>query len=220
MKVLIIDDYPLFQDGLELLLRHLDPKITVLKAHRIADADLLIDETLDLLFCELLASGSTLDEGFDALKALHRRLPDTPIVVLTALHDRSCVSRALEAGARAYIPKTYKSEIVLGAIRLVLSGGVYVPSDLFDSVEPKTLPRTSLAQAPGVYKGGPTLTRRQRDVLTYLTQGFTNRDIAREIDVKEGTVKIHVAAIFKALGVANRTQAVIVANRLGVLDNE
>jgi DNA-binding NarL/FixJ family response regulator len=173
-----------------------------------------------MLFCELLASDSSLDEGLDAVKALHQRIPETLIVVLTALHDRSCVSRALEAGARAYIPKTYKSEIVLGAVRLVLSGGVYVPSDLFDSVEPRTPPRTSLAQAPVAYKGPLKLTRRQHDVLTFLTQGCTNRDIAREIDVKEGTVKIHVAAIFKALGVANRTQAVIVANRLGILDDE
>ncbi len=220
MKILIVDDYPLFQDGLELLLRHLDPKNTILKARNFADADKLIDKTLDVLFCELQASNSTLDEGIDALKALHRRVPDTSIVVLTAIHDRSCVSRALGAGARAYIPKTYSSEIVLGAIRLVLSGGVYVPSDLFDSVDTKAPIRTSLAQAPGAYKGPPSLTRRQRDVLTYLTQGLSNRNIAREIDVKEGTVKIHVAAIFKALGVANRTQAVIVANRLGILDSQ
>ncbi len=203
------------QDGLELLLRHLDAGIDIAKLDSLDSSETVIDETFDLILYDVMLPNRTVEEGLTALRALHQRIPSTPIVVITALRDRGCVSRALEAGARAYIPKSFNSEIILSAIRLVLSGGVYVPPELFEPVANEGTNRIPLA-ASGLEEGGPSLTRRQRDVLTFLSQGYSNKEIARELGVAEGTIKIHVAAIFKVLNVTNRTQAVIAASRLGI----
>ncbi|NKB56572.1 MAG: response regulator [Alphaproteobacteria bacterium] len=216
MKALIIDDHPMVQDGLELLLRHLDTDIDIDKASCLDEIRNRADEKLDLILYDVMLPNRTVEEGLNALRALHERIPDTPIIVITALRDRGCVSRALEAGARAYIPKSFTSEIILSAIRLVLSGGVYVPPELFDGMGNGTAQRVPLTPATNVEDGGPALTRRQRDVLTFLSRGCSNKEIARELGVAEGTIKIHVAAIFKVLSVTNRTQAVIAASRLGI----
>lgn len=213
MKALIIDDHPMVQDGLEILLRQLDAEIQIAKTSCLNDSHRTIDEHFDLILYDILLPNQTVEEGLAALRALHQRIPDTPIIVVTALSDKGCVSRALEAGARAYIPKSFKSEIILNAIRLVLSGGVYVPVELFEPMYSETSSRI-----PSVKKEnkGPNLTRRQRDVLALLSRGCSNKEIGQKLGVTEGTVKIHVAAIFKVLRVTNRTQAVIAANKLDI----
>lgn len=216
LKALIIDDHPVVQDGLEILLRQLDTEVQIAKTSCLNETIRTINEHFDLVFYDILLVDQTVEEGFSALRALHLKFPETPIIVITALRDKNCVSRALEAGARAYIPKNFKSEIILSAIRLVLSGGVYVPAELFEPIHGETA-----SPVPSVGKGikSPSLTRRQRDVLTLLSKGCSNREIGQKLGVTEGTVKIHVAAIFKALSVTNRTQAVIAANQLGIVTN-
>lgn len=202
------------QDGLEILLRNLDPEIKVTKVSCLDEARCTLNEQLDLILCDVMLPDRTVEEGLRTLRVLHRKLPTTPIIVITALRDKECVSHALEAGARAYIPKNFASDLILSAIRLVMSGGVYVPPELFQPMNNRTAQRLPANASPTSSR--PSLTRRQRDVLTLLSRGHSNREIAHELGVTEGTVKIHVAAIFKALGVTNRTQAVIIANRLGM----
>lgn len=216
LKALIIDDHPMVQDGLEMLLRRLDAEVQIAKASCLNDSSCSVGAHFDLVFYDILLPNQTVDEGLAALRALHQKIPETPIIVITALRDKSCVSRSLEAGARAYIPKSFKSEIILSAIRLVLSGGVYVPAELFEPIHSEAAQSGPPIDTESKRLG---LTRRQRDVLTLLSKGCSNREIGQKLGVTEGTVKIHVAAIFKVLNVTNRTQAVIAANQLGIATN-
>jgi len=218
LKVLVVDEQPMLRDGLALLLRDLDSDMEIVQAADFAAAVDSVDDGTGLILCDIVSGDATIEDGIAALRLLHGRIPDAPIVVITSLRGRGYVSRALDAGAKAYIPKTLTSEIILSAIRLVLSGGVFVPPELLDSsdIHGGVGHRRALAQAPAGYDG-PSLTKRQQDVLSLLALGFSNKEVARELGVAEGTIKIHVAAIFKALGVANRTQAVISAHRLGLV---
>jgi DNA-binding NarL/FixJ family response regulator len=220
LKALIIDDHPMVQDGLELMLRRLDSDIEIIKFRNLSESAAEFHEKIDLILYDAMLPDRTATENFDALRTLHRKNPDTAIIVVTALRDPACASWALEAGARAYILKTFTSGIILGAIRLVLAGGVYVPPELFDANLNDASGLILSDPSSSTEESGPSLTRRQRDVLTLLSQGYSNKKIARELNITEGTIKIHVAAIFKALNVTNRTQAVIAANRLGLSSNE
>jgi DNA-binding NarL/FixJ family response regulator len=215
MKILIVDEHPMLQDGLELLLRQLDPGVEVARARNLKGLELDQDAMPDLILCDIAASDETVEEGMAALDALHGRIPDIPLIVISATRDRTVISGALEAGARGYILKTYGGDLILSAIRLVLSGGVYVPPELFETI---TGGPAEDASSPILRSGKPKLTPRQHDVLILLARGCSNRDIARTLGVAEGTIKIHVAAIFKALNVSNRTQAAIEAARFGLLD--
>ncbi len=209
----------MFQDGLELLLKRLDPETDITKVSCLSKSESEIQGRLDLILFDIMLPNRTVEEGFSALRVLHQKMLKTPIIVVTALCERGCVSRALEAGARAYIPKSFTSEIILSAIRLVLSGGVYVPPELFDPITNVPIQRIPSAEADTKDKR-LSLTRRQRDVLSLLSQGYSNKEIGLALGVAEGTIKIHVAAIFKVLSVTNRTQAVIAANRLGIITDE
>lgn len=208
---MIADRHPILQDGLELWLRRLDPGIEIVKSPGLAGVSEARDAVPDVLLCDIASPDGRPEDALAALRAVHNRLPDTTIIVFTALRDSQCVSGALEAGARGYIPKTHDGESLLSAIRLVLSGGVYVPPDLF---QPATELSDTVSQ-PAARPEMPKLTPRQRNVLEMLSRGYSNREIARRLGISEGTIKIHVAAIFKAFGVSNRTQAVIAASGYG-----
>ena len=124
--------------------------------------------------------------------------------------------RALDAGAMGFIPKTSSNEVLLGALRLVLSGGVYLPAEVLRHSPAPVLVSKSAMAAAGVGYRDLGLTERQAQVLALVVQGKPNKIVCRELNLAEGTVKIHVTAILKALGVANRTQAVIAVGKLGL----
>src|SRR5262249_5995962 len=144
---------------------------------------------------------------------LRRRYPTISVVVLSAFHDRNNVLRALDLGAVGFIPKSAQREVMLSALRLVLSGGMYIP--------PEILPRPESVQpVPGIVKSSISpadlgLTERQIEVLSLMMRGRSNKAIARILDLAEPTVKTHVTAILKALKVSNRTEAVIAVVALG-----
>jgi DNA-binding NarL/FixJ family response regulator len=129
------------------------------------------------------------------------------VVVLSASEQPDTVMRALDAGAMGFIPKTSSNQVLLGALRLVLSGGVYLPAEVL---------RRSPIQASAASYRDLGLTQRQAQVLALMVQGKPNKIICRELALAEGTVKIHVTAILKALDVTNRTQAVIAVGKLGL----
>ena len=127
--------------------------------------------------------------------------------------------RALDLGAMGFIPKTQTSGVMIGALKVVLSGGVYLPADVMSQAAAPTATATN--ETEGVYdpkaQGAELgLTPRQAEVLSLLIQGKPNKVICRDLNLAEGTVKIHVAAILKALGVMNRTQAVVAVSRMGL----
>jgi DNA-binding NarL/FixJ family response regulator len=205
MKILIADDHTLFREGLRYLLAQLDAGATVFEAgnHDAAAALLSQHPDTDLALIDLHMPGRN---GPGALEALIRGASTVPIVVLSAEMDRREVRRALDAGAMGYIPKNESAQVMLGALRLVLSGGVYLPTVLL---------RTEDTSRPCATK--VVMTTRQLDVLRELAQGKSNEAIGEELGLALSTVKAHISALLNILGAENRTHAVLSAKHLGLL---
>ncbi len=197
VKLLIIDDHPLFRDGLASLLRQALPATEVTQATSTEDALNLADEQIfDAVFMDLMMPGLS---GEAAVREFARRHPDLPVIVLSSSESASDVRRVLNAGASGYIPKSATAQTVVSALNLVLSGNIYVP--------PLLVTATSMERGAGGPRSISQLTERQVDVLRYLKDGLTNKEISAKLGIAEKTVKVHIAAIFKTLNVVNRTQA-------------
>jgi len=200
VKLLIVDDHPLFRDGLAALLCQANADTVVRQAASAEEALRTVDEEIfDAMFMDLVMPGLC---GEPAIREFARRHPDLPVVVLSSSESPSDVRRVINAGASGYIPKSATAQTVVSALQLVLSGNIYVPPLLVSAAaraadqELQDGPR-SLAQ----------LTDRQVDVLRYLRDGLSNKEISANLGIAEKTVKVHIAAIFKTLNVVNRTQA-------------
>ena len=219
MKILIVDDHPLIREALHHVLGVLHGGVVLLEAQNGAEAMSVADANpdLDLILLDL---GLPDIDGFDALSQLRERYPGMPVVVLSASETPDIVTRAIDAGAMGFIPKTSSNQLLLNALRLVLAGGVYLPFEVLeqhDSVaHPALRPGAAAEGGVPVTARDVGLTARQADVLGLVVQGKSNKLISRELNLAEGTVKIHVTAILKALGVSNRTQAVIAVGKLGL----
>jgi DNA-binding NarL/FixJ family response regulator len=212
LKVLVVDDHPLIREALRQVLKALDKEITLLEAGSAPEALAAAARAgnLDLILLDLALPGA---DGFEVLRDLRELHPSFPVVVLSASEQPEIVMRALDGGAMGFIPKTSSNEILLGALRLVLSGGVYLPPEVLRHAPTPNLPAKPATSASYRDLG---LTQRQAEVLALVVQGKPNKIICRELNLAEGTVKIHVTAILKALGVTNRTQAVIAVGKLGL----
>jgi DNA-binding NarL/FixJ family response regulator len=152
-------------------------------------------------------------EGFAALVDLQERYPELPVVMVSGQDDPGLVREALERGALGFIPKTSSAAVILNALRLVLSGGTYVPREALGA--PRAAPVPAAGNA-GDAAGKLGITPRQAEVLALILAGKPNKAICRELNLAEGTVKSHVAAVLKALNASNRVEAVIAASRLGL----
>jgi len=209
MKILIADDHELFRDGLRHVLDDADTDSVVVEAADYTQAFAVAQEEsdIDLVLLDLNMPGAVWVDGLRRMKELVG--PLVPVVILSADSNRHSVLQAVNAGASGYIPKTSSSRVMLSAIKLVMSGGVYLPPALLDD---RTLMEVGRTPATSYdVDGAAFLTPRQREVLTLLGQGKSNKEIARVLHLAEGTVKLHVTAILKALKVNNRTRAVVVA---------
>lgn len=208
MKILVADDHALFREGLHYVLAGLGNDVEIFEARDGAEALALAAArpNLDLVLLDLAMPGM---DGFAGLRALRTRIPAVPVVILAASEDSADVRLALNGGAMGFIPKSSTSSVMLNALRLVLAGGVYLPPAF---LEKSTRRGATESTAPTLDALG--LTTRQQDVLKLLGQGQSNKEIAQALGLAEGTVKLHVSAILKALDVDNRTQAVITAARL------
>ena len=207
MKVLLVDDHELAREGLKSVLPALGVAIELDEAGTCAQAlERASQRTYDLVLLDLgLPDGS----GMEALRVLREKHPEMPLVVVSGTYDTKIVFEAIEAGAMGFIPKSATRKVLVGALQLVLAGGVYLPPAVLETPvrTGKPLPAPSPSPSLG-------LTPRQLDVLRWLIQGKPNKVIARELGVAESTVKVHCQAIFTALGVSNRTEAVCVAAQL------
>ena len=150
-------------------------------------------------------------DGMTCLSMLRKRFPQLPVVILSGYDDAHTVSRALKAGAAGFVPKTYSSDRLLAALRQVRSGRVYTPEA---SAPGEIAPREPLGGHADPADFG--LTARQAEVLGLMARGKSNRQIAELLGLSEGTVKIHLTAIFKVLNVSSRTQAMVVIAREGI----
>ena len=215
MKILVVDDHPLILEALRATLTQLDREVSLFDARDAVEARRLAmaHDDADLMLLDLALPGA---DGFDLLGALREAHPSVPVVVLSGSDRREDVMRAIDLGAMGYIPKTASPDMMLSAIRLVLSGGVYVPTMALGSSPAGVSTPTRRASDQRLTPRDLGLTDRQAQVLALLLHGKPNKLICRELDLAEGTVKIHVAAILRALNVHTRTQAVIEASRLGL----
>ena len=214
MKILVVDDHPLILEALKQVLRDFDPDIEVLEAR---DAQQAIDQAMLNPDLALVLLDLTLPHkhGFELLSELRTVSADVPVVVLSATEDRETVLRAINDGAMGFIPKTSRTEVLIAALRLVFSGGVYLPPSAFAATSgPSAEPRFPSPATRSPREVG--LTERQAQVLALLVQGKSNKLICRALDLAEGTVKIHVTAILRALNVSNRTEALVAVSRLGL----
>jgi DNA-binding NarL/FixJ family response regulator len=205
VKILIADDHTLFREGMRHVLALLADDVEISEAGNCAQTLQAVeaDGDLSLVLLDLNMPGR---DGFAALETLAQRYPALPIVVLSGSEDRADMQRALDNGAMGFIPKSATAPVMLGALRLVLAGGVYVPPELVQ-------PGAGDGPARSVDAG---LTPRQVEVLARVIEGKPNKIIAGELGLTEATVKAHVTAVFKALNVSNRTQAARAAERIGI----
>lgn len=209
MHVLLIDDHAMFRQGLRFILTDLKDSITFSDAGDCDEAlGVLQGGTVDLALLDLNMPGS---HGLTALRQLRSEYPAVQFVVLSGIDDSHVIREAIEEGASGFVPKSSSSEVLLAALNLILAGGVYLPPAALEQREGAPV-RVAVQE----HDRGGLLSERQTDVLLKAIQGKPNKVISREMDIAEGTVKTHLSAAFRALGVHNRTEAVFAAARLGL----
>jgi DNA-binding NarL/FixJ family response regulator len=213
LKFLVVEDHALVREGLVGLLAQVEDDVRVFDSADFETALSILDNEgeFDLALLDLALPGI---DGFAGLDILRRRYPAMPVVVVSAFDDLPTVTRVLNLGASGFIPKALNGEGLLQAVREVLAGNIYRPSGQvlarMDDVAP--VPNFGVSVRPEDIG----LTVRQAQVLCLMVRGLSNRDIADQLDLSEGTVKIHATAVFKVLGVGSRTQAVVTAGRYSI----
>lgn len=218
MRTLLIDDHGLFRQGLKYLLADLDGQMTFRDAESCAHALTYAGEPVDLVLLDLHMPGGS---GIQVLDTIRAAFEASVVVVLSSEDDPRVIRRAIELGASGFIPKACTPQLMIAALRLVLAGGTYLPPHVLrDMGEPAAPgPPTALARA-SASEAAPRcpegMSGRQMEVLLKAVQGKANKVIARELQLSEGTVKAHLSAAFRALGVQNRTEAVYMAARAGL----
>lgn len=216
MKILLVDDHALITEALSALLLDVDPDVDVRTAHDADSALQLLADNPDaeLMLLDLGLPGAT---GTSLLEALVARDPDLKILVLSGQQDQRSVMQVLQAGAAGFVPKSMATDTLVAAVKFVLSGGVYIPSDLLDDAQrlgPLSGPPPRVHE-PAAGSARVSLTERQEQVLQLLARGAPIKIICRELSLSEGTVKTHVTAIYRAFGASNRTEALLAARRNG-----
>ena len=201
MKILIVDDHALFRDGLSLLLGSLADDVSVIEAVDSVSAleALSTHPDLDFMLLDLNIPG---ENGFSVLETMNKKYPTVPVAVLSASAKQEDVDKVMATSAMGYIHKNTSSKLLLGAVQLMLAGGIYTPS--IDTLAPESVSA----------KNETVLTDRQFEVLALLVDGDSNKQIGKKLGIAEATIKMHVTAIFKALSVSNRTQAALAGQAL------
>lgn len=223
MKILFADDHTLVREGIRPFLNELCTDVEVLEAANLPDAK---DKaagagTLDLILLDLKMPGMN---GFNGIAEFSKSHPDVPIVILSGHYNRKDVIAALDHGVSGYIPKNIGGMAMVNALRLVLAGEKYLPSEAFS--ESSTAEDASILSPDNdpaqpkkeVNPKFASLTQRESEILRLLVNGLTNKQIAIELDLQEITVKIHVRNVYRKIGTQNRAQAVKATLESGWLD--
>jgi DNA-binding NarL/FixJ family response regulator len=219
MKVLLVDDHPLILAALQTMIQELDPdvQVTAVGSAAAARSALATDTEFDLVLLDLQLGDAS---GFDVLVEMRRDHPALPVVVVSASDRASDVIQAIDLGAMGFVPKRASNDTLVEALRLVMAGGIYVPPmNLGANAQRAHTPAAIPAAESTTYQVTPSfeelgLTPRQADVLTQLLQGKPNKEIARRLGLSVETVKDHVQAVLRALGVSSRTQAVLAVSQM------
>ena len=214
MKYLIVDDHALIAGALSLMLEDRDPEAEVHTAATAREALDLVNREgdADLLILDLSMPDVT---GTELMEEIVRMQPMLKILVVSGLADQESIMRVLQLGAAGFVPKSLDTEMLGNAIDFVLKGGVFIPSKLLTESQRVGFFTRTAAHLKSSAEEPVHLTERQKDVLALLAQGAPIKRICRELDLSEGTVKTHVAAIYRAFGASNRTEALLAARRAG-----
>ncbi|MCZ8375645.1 MAG: response regulator transcription factor [Beijerinckiaceae bacterium] len=206
--IIVADDHPLFRGALKQALSGIFTELSVIEAGTLEETVQALSGQgdIDLVLLDLKMPGVS---GFSGLTFLRSQHPAVPIIVVSGVDDSATIRTCMEFGAAGYIPKTTPIEVMNKAIRIVLNGGTWTPPDI---------PLGELAdkETGDLIRRLASLTPQQMRVLTMLSEGLLNKQIAYELSVSEATVKAHVSAILMKLGVESRTQAVIAASKLDI----
>ena len=213
MHILIVDDHPLFREGLKTLLVSLDPAVRISDAGSVAEA---IAQTAadapDLILLDMNLPGTS---RLDALRQVKAANESAAVVVVSGDEDPVLIRKAVDEGAAGYIPKTTNASLTIQALRLVLANGIYLPRAALTGGGTSG----SSAAGPGRTEAPTEFSGRQLEVLKCLLQGKANKVIARELDIAEGTVKAHLWSIYQILGVNSRAQAMYRVHELHMFDS-
>lgn len=208
-KFIVADDHPLFRAALNQALRQVAPQAEIVEADTMeATTDMVMRHPdADLILLDLHMPGA---HGFSGLIQLRGQSPEVPVVVISGSEEPPVVRRAIDYGASGFIPKSSSLDVIAEAIRQVLDGEVWLPAEMVDILGESNEEEARFAEAIA------SLTPQQFRVLNMLNEGLLNKQIAYELNVSEATIKAHVTAILRKLGVHSRTQAVIAAQKLEV----
>lgn len=203
-RIIIADDHPLFRNALHLAVTQAVPEVQLQEVDCIEQLMQLLAEQgeVDLLLLDLKMPGAS---GFSALASLRHLYPDLPVVMVSATEEPAVVQQAMHFGAMGFIPKSTPLPALVAALHAILAGDTWFPAGVSLSAVP----------ADNIAERLASLTPQQFKVLTMLSEGKLNKQIAFELSVSEATVKAHVTAIFRKLNVQNRTQAVIALSQIG-----
>lgn len=208
MRVLIADDHPLYRDALEHVVSDIYPGADITSCASQDEVLAVVegDDSFDLILLDLKLPGAT---GFTCLSLVRQRTPVTPVVIVSAVEDAKTTREAMEFGATGYLAKSSTKATMRNALQLVMSGGLFMPAAAVSGnwLRRRSSPRQGQNQDPG----HAALTERQQTVLELMADGKSNKEIANDLSITEITVKAHVSAILRKLGVSNRVQAAMLA---------
>ena len=214
-RVLIADDHPLFRDAIRGVVAQVFAEagweFSCVEAATVADIMRITDteDDLDLLLLDLYMPGA---QGLSQLVTLRSKLPSTPIIVLSSLSDPQTVTQCITCGAAGFVPKSASKDEIAIALQTVFDGGIYVPKCLGPGPAPAPLAPVARRHVSEDQDTGP-LTGRQVAVLDLVANGKSNKQIAWELSISETTVKAHMTAILRKLGVNSRAQAIVLFQR-------
>lgn len=208
MKILIADDHALFRDGLALRLEQIAPDAAISQASGYSQVFKILksDNKFDILVLDVEMQDMP---WLESLRQIREISPQTKIVVVSATEDSRTIRTILSTGVKGYIPKRSEIKVFNNAFKLISDGGTYVPPTVIDN--------SPINNISGRNTGIKLLTTRQSQVLDLIAQGKSNKQIAYEMGVSESTVKLHINALLRSLHVNNRTQAVITAQKIGLI---
>ncbi|WP_027857846.1 response regulator transcription factor [Marinobacterium jannaschii] len=208
-KIIIADDHPLFRAALKQAVAQAVPGVETVESDSLAAVQEAVEQNpdADLVLLDIHMPGTN---GFSGLVFLRGQNPSIPVVVVSGSEEPHVMKRAIDYGASGFIPKSAPLDTISEAIVAVLEGEEWLPQEVAENLGEVSEEDQRFAEALAA------LTPQQFRVLTMLTEGLLNKQIAYELNVSEATIKAHVTAILRKLGVHSRTQAVIAAQRLGV----
>ena len=210
MRVLIIDDHALFRVGLKGLLEQRNIEVIGAAAHGAEGIELAAQLKPDIILLDLRMPDMG---GLEVLPALREKHPSTPVVMLTTSNEEKDLIKALRSGAQGYLLKDMEPDELVGALRDIEKGKNVVAQDLTDALARMVQGETSIEDNDGPFS---TLTPREHEILCLLAEGQSNKLIARNLGISDGTVKLHVKAILRKLGIHSRVEAAVIAVEQGL----